>query len=94
MDFKEVRSFGKRGSAPGQFKNPRGLAFDRAGNLYVADTSNNRIQIVSTTGEYITEIQPVRKDGKVQYLTRVMISDDGDRIFVYDQGGDHMIFRF
>lgn len=35
---------GKLGSGVGQFRFPQGLAFGNAGNLYVADTSNNRIQ--------------------------------------------------
>jgi len=32
------------GDQPGQFKAPRGIALDAKGNLYVADTGNNRIQ--------------------------------------------------
>jgi DNA-binding beta-propeller fold protein YncE len=33
------------GAAPGQMQRPRGLAADRLGRLYVADTDNHRIQI-------------------------------------------------
>ncbi len=32
------------------FNAPRGLAFDAAGNLYIADTGNHRIRMVSPTG--------------------------------------------
>ena len=32
------------GSAPGQFYNPFGVTLDNAGNLYVADTNNYRVQ--------------------------------------------------
>src|SRR5205823_6997307 len=35
---------GGAGSGPGQFNEQVGLAFDRSGNLYVADTWNGRIQ--------------------------------------------------
>ena len=40
-----VRETGKRGSAPGEFIQPHALAFDSRGRLFVADRSNNRIQI-------------------------------------------------
>jgi uncharacterized protein (TIGR03437 family) len=33
---------------------PRGVAFDNAGNLYIADTGNNRIRKVATAGEITT----------------------------------------
>jgi hypothetical protein len=36
------------GGAPGaaRLKRPTGIVFDRAGNLYVADTLNHRIRVV------------------------------------------------
>jgi sugar lactone lactonase YvrE len=33
-----------------QFNDPTGLAFDKVGNLYVADTGNNRVRRISTDG--------------------------------------------
>lgn len=33
-----------------QLNSPRGLAFDRGGNLYIADTGNNRIRVVNVFG--------------------------------------------
>ncbi len=43
---KFVKEFGKRGSNPGEFLQPHALAFDSKGRLFVADRSNNRIQIL------------------------------------------------
>jgi sugar lactone lactonase YvrE len=44
---KFIKEFGKRGSATeGEFEQPHGLAFDSKGRLFVADRSNNRIQIL------------------------------------------------
>ena len=35
---------GGAGLAPGEFNNPWGVALDSAGNLYVADSQNHRVQ--------------------------------------------------
>ena len=50
---------GAVGSADGngseaRFRNPRGIALDSLGNLYVADTANHTIRKVSPAGEVIT----------------------------------------
>ena len=41
-------------TAPGDFARPSGLAVDREGNLYVADTLNNRIEIFDGDGKFVT----------------------------------------
>jgi DNA-binding beta-propeller fold protein YncE len=48
-------SFGSEGSGSGQFKNPEGMTSDSAGNVYVADYSNNRIEKFNSKGEFLKE---------------------------------------
>lgn len=48
-------SFGSEGSGPGQFKKPEGMTSDSAGNVYVADYSNNRIEKFNSKGEFLKE---------------------------------------
>ena len=40
-----LRSFGTKEAGLGQFSDPRGIAVDRDGLVYVSDCANNRIQI-------------------------------------------------
>jgi len=41
-------------TTPGDFAKPSGLALDRDGNLYVADTLNNRIEVFDAEGQFIS----------------------------------------
>lgn len=51
--FKKVGAWGKAGTGNGQFGgNAYGLATDKAGNVYVADTDNHRVQVFSATGAF------------------------------------------
>jgi sugar lactone lactonase YvrE len=45
-----VKEWGTLGSGPGQFMQPHSLAMDSQGRLFVADRSNNRIQIFDQEG--------------------------------------------
>jgi len=44
-DGKFIKTWGKKGTAPGEIDIPRALAMDSHGRLFVGDRNNNRIQI-------------------------------------------------
>jgi DNA-binding beta-propeller fold protein YncE len=50
-----VSEFGSLGSGPGQFDLVHGVAVDRDLRIYVADRTNNRIQVFTPDGEFIEE---------------------------------------
>ena len=50
-----LRSIGKAGMGPGEFRTPHALAFDSKGNLVVADRQNHRIQLLTKTGAFLRE---------------------------------------
>lgn len=52
---KFLKSWGRVGSAPGEFRTPHGLAFDARGRLFVADRGNNCIQIFDQEGRFLEE---------------------------------------
>jgi DNA-binding beta-propeller fold protein YncE len=45
-----IKSWGTRGSAPGQFNVPHSIVIDAKENIYVADRGNKRIQVFDTDG--------------------------------------------
>jgi sugar lactone lactonase YvrE len=50
---KFIRTWGRLGSGPGEFKTPHALAFDARGRLFVADRGNNRVQIFDEQGRHL-----------------------------------------
>jgi DNA-binding beta-propeller fold protein YncE len=52
---KFIKTWGKQGSGPGEFKLPHTLAIDSAGRLFVGDRPNNRIQIFDQDGKFLAE---------------------------------------
>jgi len=54
-----VKSWGQKGSAPGQFANVRSIAVDAQGNVYAADAGNARIQVFDNNGAFKSEIRNV-----------------------------------
>ncbi len=50
-----VRAVGRLGAGPGEFMGPHALAFDSRGRLFVADRSNNRVQVLDANLEFVDE---------------------------------------
>ena len=54
-DGKFIKSWGKKGSGPGEFDTPHALAMDSRGRLFVGDRGNSRIQIFDQDGKFVAE---------------------------------------
>jgi DNA-binding beta-propeller fold protein YncE len=52
-DGKFITLWGTKGAEPGQFNTPHSIDMDSKGRVYVADRSNNRIQIFDQDGKYL-----------------------------------------
>jgi len=50
-----IKTWGKKGTAPGEFDLPHSLVFDAQGLLYIADRNNGRIQVFDADGNFIRE---------------------------------------
>ena len=76
-DGKFIMTWGKKGSAPGEFNGPHALAFDSKGRLFVADRSNNRIQIFDQNGKLLDQWQQFSRPSGI-------FIDRNDVIYVAD----------
>ena len=56
---KFAKSWGKKGTAPGEFANVRSIAVDARGNVYAADGGNKRIQVFDNDGNFKTAFADV-----------------------------------
>jgi hypothetical protein len=62
-----LKSWGDRGTAPGQFHTPHSIAVDANDRVYVADRSNRRIQVFDTEGNFLRQFTidvPVPPDAR------------------------------
>src|SRR6202049_4520559 len=72
-----IKEWGKTGSGPGEFNIPHSIAMDSRGRLFVADRSNNRIQIFDQGGEFLDQWKQFGRPSGV-------FVDKQDTIYVVD----------
>ncbi|MFH1897518.1 MAG: FlgD immunoglobulin-like domain containing protein [Candidatus Desantisbacteria bacterium] len=85
--------WGSSGSGDGQFSYPFGVAVDATGNVFVADTSNNRIQKFASDGRFITKWGSSGSgDGQFSGPYGVVVDASGN-VFVADRS-NHRIQKF
>jgi streptogramin lyase len=80
-DGKFVKTWGKKGTAPGDFNEPHGIAMDSKGRLFVADRANSRIQIFDQDGKFLAEWKQFGRPSGI-YI------DKNDNIYVADSESD------
>jgi DNA-binding beta-propeller fold protein YncE len=74
---KFIKTWGRKGSAPGEFDTPHTLAMDSRGRLFVGDRQNNRIQIFDQNGNFIDQWFQFSRPSSI-YI------DKDDNMFVAD----------
>ena len=86
-------SFGSKGSEPGQFNTPSGIAVDIKGNVLIADRGN-RVQVFDANGAHLKSITHTTAEHKLQGPISVAVGPDdwvyvvefdSDRVSVFDE---------
>jgi DNA-binding beta-propeller fold protein YncE len=88
-----------RGPGKDQFNAPADVAVGPGGNLYVADTANNRIKVLAPSGTVVAQwpAPPSTPQQPVQLLPlpdgRVLAADPAGNLLVYPPDGSLPVFR-
>lgn len=85
--------WGTQGGGDGQLFFPTGLSFDAAGNLFVADTYNQRIQAFTSEGEFLWKTTEVGSGPGQMNSPMGTDFDSAGSLYIADTG-NHRIQRF
>ena len=77
--WRKVLTFGEQGDEPGQFQYPLCVSIAANDLLYIADLNNNRIQIFTSFGQYLSTIEHEETRLEAPCLTQV---DSAGNLFV------------
>ena len=92
-DGTHIKSFGGKGTQPGEFKRPAGIAF-HVDNIIVAEQSNHRVQEISKLGQYLSHFgEQGSLDRQLDYPCGLSIDNDGN-ILVADRNNKLIKFFY
>lgn len=84
-------SFSEEGSGNGQLKQPNlGIATDSEGNIWVADTENNRAEKFNSKGEYLAQFGKEGTGNGEFKAPKGLAIDPSGNIWVVDSGNDRL----
>ena len=85
-----LTQWGSYGSGNGEFNNPIGVATDAAGNVYVAELANQRVQKFTGTGAYITQWGSFGSGNGQFFSPDGVATDAAGNVYVVDRGNDRI----
>ena len=86
--FPAWRSFGEIGT---KLSWPSGIALDQEGNVYVADTGNNRIQVFSSNGTFISRLGEYGLDEEgLRFPQSIAADSSSGNVYVADTANNRV----
>jgi DNA-binding beta-propeller fold protein YncE len=83
LDGNPLFSWGKYGKAEGDFRSPSCVVVSQAGEVWVCDVQNHRIQVFGPGGQFAGKLQPTGQ-AAFYYPYGLWVAEDGMTVFVSD----------
>jgi hypothetical protein len=90
------RHWGQSGSGPGDFKEPRGIVVSSGGEVFVADSGNDRIQVFDANGLHLRECA-ISKPKVLAFANNLLwVTSEKSIIALNDSGSSvhEIVFKF
>ncbi len=87
---KYLMAWGTKGSGPGQFNGPHGIATDQNRRVYVSDRGNHRIQVLDENGKFLDQWPDIRSPFAIYIAAdgHLWVADGAtDKFLEYDSTG-------
>jgi DNA-binding beta-propeller fold protein YncE len=95
VQYSFIKKWDSQGTGNGQINQPHSIDIDLAGNVYVADTGNSRVQKLTSDGQFITQWgSEGAKDGQFSDLHDVAVSPSGKYVYTIELGNQFRIQKF
>lgn len=86
-----LSKFGSSGSGDGQFGYAEDIAIDASGNVYVADSDNNRVVVFDASGNFLsTWGTSGTGNGQFDYPVAIVVSPINNHVYVSDSGNNRI----
>jgi DNA-binding beta-propeller fold protein YncE len=95
-EYSFIDKWDSEGSGDGQLSTPHSIDVDsNNGNVYLADSGNNRVQKFTTDGEFITKWgSKGTENGQFEGLHDVTIDPTGKFVYTLELGNNHRVQKF
>jgi DNA-binding beta-propeller fold protein YncE/cytochrome c-type biogenesis protein CcmH/NrfG len=91
--FRTSLIIGQEGKGEGELQQPNGIAIDKEGNVYVADTFNHRIQVFTPEGDFLRQFGGEGAQAGSFRFPKAVAFDEAGFLFVADTG-NHRVQKF
>ena len=89
LDLKYVDSIGSYGNRKGEIDAPYDVKFDKAGNVYIVELGNRRVQVMETDGQFRTFGQ--KRVGNIGLPTGLHVDKDKNIVYISDFADDRIV---
>ena len=90
LDLDFIKSIGSYGNREGEIDAPYDVKFDKAGNMYIVELGNKRVQVMDTNDQFIYTFGQSRI-GNIGLPTGLHVDKDKNIVYISDFANDRIV---